>query len=111
MFCPGMPQRLLKSLVSISNLIGSGPCTHVEFACCRFPIDLTSEEGKKDHLVDFPVCFPVSFHGIATMVQTWADVVLRLGSEKFRVTRMTWAYKRIVSFICSYLLTMVTALL
>lgn len=46
MFCRGMPQRLLKQLV-ISNLIGSGPCTHVELACCRFPMDLTSEKGKK----------------------------------------------------------------
>lgn len=83
MFCPGMPQRLLKQLVSISNLIGSGPCTRVEFACCRFPIDLMSEEGKRDHLVGFPACFPVSFYDIATMVHTWADVVLGLGSEKF----------------------------
>lgn len=45
------------------------------------------------------------------MVQTWADVVLGLGSEKFAVTRMTWAHKRIVSFICPYSLAIVTALL
>lgn len=86
MFCPAdMPQRPLKQLVSISNLIGSSPPSAMwNLPATGFPIHLMSEEDKKDHLLACTVCFPVPFHGITTMIQIPANVLLGLGSIKFR---------------------------